>query len=82
MLVCTNLIIADLCHVNVYRHIPLILGEPDAQLNPKKKVWETVKPDMRVDASNFATYKGAHWKLKNNPSAIIKSPSIVNAQIS
>ncbi|KAM3187120.1 hypothetical protein ACTXT7_002926 [Hymenolepis weldensis] len=57
-------------------------GEPDAQLNPKKKVWETVKPDMRVDASNIATYKGAHWKLKNNPSAIIKSPSIVNAQIS
>nr|CDS33758.1 aminoacyl tRNA synthase complex interacting [Hymenolepis microstoma] len=57
-------------------------GEPDDQLNPKKKVWETVKPDMRVDASNFATYKGVHWKLRNNPSAVIKSPSVVNAQIS
>ncbi|VDO13591.1 unnamed protein product [Rodentolepis nana] len=57
-------------------------GEPDGQLNPKKKVWETVKPDMRVDASNFATYKGAQWKLRNNPGAVIKSPSVVNAQIS
>lgn len=57
------------------------LGEPDAQLNPKKKVWEQVKPDMRADSDNFATYKGARWKLKNNPDAVIKSP-IANAQIS
>ncbi|VDM33234.1 unnamed protein product [Hydatigera taeniaeformis] len=57
-------------------------GEPDAQLNPKKKVWEQVKPDMRVDGAHLATYKGEPWKLKNSPNAVIKAPTVVDAQIS
>ncbi|VDK20219.1 unnamed protein product [Taenia asiatica] len=57
-------------------------GQPDAQLNPKKKVWEQVKPDMRVDGAQIATYKGVPWKLMNSPNAVIKAPTMVDAQIS
>jgi methionyl-tRNA synthetase len=32
---------------------------PDAQLNPKKKVWETVAPDLMVSEDGKATYKGS-----------------------
>ena len=31
---------------------------PDAQLNPKKKVWEAVQPDLRTDAACVAGYRG------------------------
>ncbi|KAI6225008.1 TRNA-binding domain-containing protein [Aphelenchoides besseyi] len=31
---------------------------PDAQLNPKKKVWETVAVDLKVAADGRAVYKG------------------------
>mmetsp|Transcript_20216 Transcript_20216/g.22479 ORF Transcript_20216/g.22479 Transcript_20216/m.22479 type:complete len:113 (+) Transcript_20216:3-341(+) len=33
-------------------------GEPDAALNPKKKVWDKVKVDLRTNDSCEATYKG------------------------
>lgn len=33
-------------------------GEPDAQLNPKKKVWENVQPDLRTNEEGVACYKG------------------------
>ncbi|XP_027116835.1 probable methionine--tRNA ligase isoform X1 [Coffea arabica] len=33
-------------------------GSPDDQLNPKKKVWETVQPDLRTDEELVACYKG------------------------
>jgi methionyl-tRNA synthetase len=32
---------------------------PDAQLNPKKKIWETVAPDLMVSEDGRATYKGS-----------------------
>lgn len=32
---------------------------PDAQLNPKKKIWESVAPDLKVDADGVLVYKGA-----------------------
>lgn len=31
---------------------------PDAILNPKKKVWETVAEDLKVSAEGQATWKG------------------------
>lgn len=31
---------------------------PDAQLNPKKKIWETVAEDLIVSPEGFATWKG------------------------
>ena len=33
-------------------------GEPDAQLNPKKKVWEAVQPDLRTNDVGIAIFKG------------------------
>ena len=34
-----------------------IARAPDAQLNPKKKIFEAVAPDLRVNAALEATYK-------------------------
>jgi len=36
----------------------LIAGEPDDQLNPKKKTWELIQPDLKTDENGVATYKG------------------------
>ncbi|KAL3506428.1 hypothetical protein ACH5RR_031810 [Cinchona calisaya] len=33
-------------------------GSPDDVLNPKKKVWETVQPDLHTDKELIACYKG------------------------
>jgi aminoacyl tRNA synthase complex-interacting multifunctional protein 1 len=33
-------------------------GTPDAQLNPKKKVFEQVQPDLLVNEEGLATYRG------------------------
>lgn len=35
----------------------LITGEPDKELNPKKKVWEQIQPDLHTDGQCIATYK-------------------------
>ncbi|XP_066576775.1 aminoacyl tRNA synthase complex-interacting multifunctional protein 1a isoform X1 [Amia ocellicauda] len=39
-------------------------GEPDKELNPKKKVWEQVQPDLRTDTQCVATYKGAPFEVR------------------
>jgi tyrosyl-tRNA synthetase len=33
-------------------------GEPDAVLNPKKKVWETLQGDLRVSVNGIAEWQG------------------------
>jgi hypothetical protein len=33
-------------------------NRPDAQLNPKKKVWETVAPDLSVDSAGVCVFRG------------------------
>lgn len=57
------------------------LGEPDVQLNPKKKIFEQVKPDLIV-VNHIATYKGAAWKLRGKADVVINAPTIESAQIS
>merc|ERR1712142_1043306 len=37
--------------------------KPDAQLNPKKKIFEACAPDLKVDANKVATYKGVPWTV-------------------
>ena len=32
-------------------------GQPDHVLNPKKKIWETLKSDLHTDTQFFAFYK-------------------------
>lgn len=36
---------------------PGFLGEPDGVLNPKKKVWEAIQPDLSTDGDLIARYK-------------------------
>ncbi|KAI1887502.1 hypothetical protein AGOR_G00190980 [Albula goreensis] len=38
-------------------------GEPDKELNPKKKVWEQIQPDLLTDGQCVATYKGAAFEV-------------------
>jgi aminoacyl tRNA synthase complex-interacting multifunctional protein 1 len=38
-------------------------GEPDAQLNPKKKVWEQVSPDIKTNEDGVALYKDCPFKV-------------------
>lgn len=42
------------------------VGEPDAQLNPKKKIWEQVAPDIKTNDDGIAMYKGCEFSLANN----------------
>lgn len=38
-------------------------GEPDGQLNPKKKVWENIQKDLHVRADGVASYKGSAFTV-------------------
>ena len=40
-------------------------GEPDVVLNPKKKVWETLQGDLRVNASGTAEWQGNPMQTEN-----------------
>lgn len=51
------------CRTVIYRIDSCISGEPDKELNPKKKVWEQVQPDLRTDDQCVATYKGAAFEV-------------------
>jgi len=53
-------------------------GEADAELNPKKKVWETVQPDFATNDECVACYKGSPFKTS---SGIIKVKSIKSGSI-
>lgn len=50
---------------------------PDAQLNPKKKIWEQVKDDLKTTAEGVAAYKGVGFMTSKGP---IKS-TLINAAI-
>ncbi|CAL8078872.1 unnamed protein product [Calicophoron daubneyi] len=54
---------------------------PDEQLNPKKKIFEQIKPDLVVDDAGYATYKGARWTLADSAETTIKATSLRNVQI-
>lgn len=51
---------------------------PDAQLNPKKKIFEAVAPDLKVNGDKIATYKGVAWAVNGKP---CKSQTLVDVQI-
>lgn len=43
------------------------LGEPDEQLNPKKKIFEAVQPDLRTNEQLVACYKGVPLMTSAGP---------------
>lgn len=52
---------------------------PDSVLNPKKKIWETVAPDLKTDGGKVATFKGAVLSIPNK--GPITAPTLANVQI-
>ncbi|XP_076333213.1 aaRS-interacting multifunctional protein 1 [Tachypleus tridentatus] len=54
-------------------------GQPDSQLNPKKKIFEQVAPDLKTNDDKIATYKGIPWKVEGK--GIVTAPSLCNVQI-
>lgn len=54
-------------------------GEPDKELNPKKKVWEQVQPDLRTDGQCVATYKGAAFEVADK--GVCKAQTMSNSSI-
>ncbi|KAJ0050751.1 hypothetical protein NL108_005881 [Boleophthalmus pectinirostris] len=54
-------------------------GEPDKELNPKKKVWEQVQPDLLTDAQCVATYKGAAFEVSGK--GVCKAQTMSNSGI-
>ncbi|XP_060557988.1 aminoacyl tRNA synthase complex-interacting multifunctional protein 1-like isoform X2 [Ruditapes philippinarum] len=55
-------------------------GEPDALLNPKKKIWETIKPDLQTDGDKVAAYKGSQLFIDGKGPVV--APTRANTQIS
>jgi len=51
---------------------------PDGVLNPKKKVFETVAPDLKTNDQKQATYKGVPWTVKGKGVVITESLTNVN----
>uniref|UniRef100_A0A8C4M0H9 tRNA-binding domain-containing protein n=1 Tax=Equus asinus TaxID=9793 RepID=A0A8C4M0H9_EQUAS len=39
-------------------------GEPDKDLNPKKKIWEQIQPDLYTNDERMASYKGTPFEVK------------------
>lgn len=42
-------------------------AEPEAQLNPKKKIFEKISPDLRTYADGVAQYKSAPFMTSKGP---------------
>jgi len=55
-------------------------GSPDGQLNPKKKIWETLKPDVRTNKDRVATFKGAPLIVVGKGDVV--APTLSDVQIS
>ncbi|CAJ0952786.1 unnamed protein product, partial [Mesorhabditis belari] len=58
---------------------PPFVHRPDAQLNPKKKVWETVAEDLLVSPEGIATWKG-HPLLVDGKTHLV-APTLRNVHV-
>ena len=52
---------------------------PDAVLNPKKKIFETCAPDLKTDENKVACYKGIPFSVPEK--GVVKAPSLTQVQI-
>jgi EMAP domain len=63
----------DEVHVEGYPRVP------DPVLNPKKKIFETVAPDLKTNSERVATYKGAVFSVPGK--GVVTTPSLVGVSI-
>lgn len=54
-------------------------GEPDPVLNPKKKIFETVAPDLKTNGEKVATYKGVPFTVPGK--GVVTTQSLTEVQI-
>lgn len=54
-------------------------GEPDAQLNAKKKIWEQISVDLKTDDNKVACYKGDPFRVQDK--GLVTAPSLANTII-
>ena len=54
-------------------------GDPDPVLNPKKKIFETVAPDLKTDGKKIATYKGVPFSVTGK--GVVTTQSLIEVQI-
>ena len=54
-------------------------GTPDSQLNPKKKIWEQIAPDLKTDSDCVATYKGEPFKIETK--GVVRAKSLANVAV-
>ncbi|XP_068730883.1 aminoacyl tRNA synthase complex-interacting multifunctional protein 1-like [Montipora capricornis] len=55
-------------------------GDPDSQLNPKKKIWEQVKPHLRTNDAGVACYKDVPFTVTGK--GVCTSRTLKNATVS
>ncbi|XP_058577726.1 aminoacyl tRNA synthase complex-interacting multifunctional protein 1 isoform X3 [Neofelis nebulosa] len=54
-------------------------GEPDKELNPKKKIWEQIQPDLCTNDECVATYKGVPFEVKGK--GVCRAQTMTNSGI-
>ncbi len=60
--------------------LPSSAEAADAELDPKKKLWESVQPELGTDASGAATFRGLALEVKGLGPCT--APGIANGIIS
>lgn len=53
---------------------------PDAQLNPKKKIFETCAPDLTTNSNGAACFKGVPWQVPGKGAIVSKTLKNVNVK--
>ncbi|KAF6128627.1 aminoacyl tRNA synthetase complex interacting multifunctional protein 1 [Phyllostomus discolor] len=54
-------------------------GDPDKELNPKKKIWEQIQPDLYTNGECVATYKGTPFEVKGK--GVCRAQTMANSGI-
>merc|ERR1712227_168606 len=65
-------------------YVPEFPGTPDAQLNPKKKIFEQIQPDLSINEEGIASYKNKPWQVIDEDGGVVgvcKVPTMKNVSI-
>ncbi|KAM6269530.1 aminoacyl tRNA synthase complex-interacting multifunctional protein 1 isoform 2-T6 [Porphyrio hochstetteri] len=54
-------------------------GDPEKELNPKKKIWEQIQPDLQTNDQCVATYKGVPFEVKGR--GVCRAETMANSGI-